>query len=67
MVFLSGEDSMAVRLHDLGFSPGETVSCVLKGREGTMSAYLVRCAVIALREQNALEVFVAREPVEPAL
>ena len=49
---------MARRLRDLGFSPRETVSCVLKrGRRG-MSAYLVRNAVIALRYVNAREIFV---------
>lgn len=60
VAFLAGEDAMALRLFDLGFVPGETISCVLKGRGGGMSAYLVRCAVIALREKNALEIFVSR-------
>ncbi len=60
IAFLAGEDSMSLRLFDLGFVPGETVSCVIKGRRGGMSAYLVRCAVIALREKNALEIFVSR-------
>ena len=49
---------MAARLDDLGFSPAEIISCVLKkGRRG-MSAYLVRGAVIALRYHNAKEIFV---------
>ena len=58
VVWIASEDSMAGRLRDLGFSPRETVSCVLKrGRRG-MSAYLVRNAVIALRYVNAREIFV---------
>ena len=47
-------------LEILGFAPGETVTCVLKGKNGAMSAYLVRCAVIALREKNAVEILVSQ-------
>ena len=43
---------------DLGFIPDEEVSCVLKGRKGGMRAYLVRNAVIGLREENINEIFV---------
>jgi ferrous iron transport protein A len=49
---------MADRLADLGFIPDEEVSCVLKGRKGGMRAYLVRNAVIGLREENINEIFV---------
>ncbi len=60
VILLAGEDDISLRLFDLGFAPGETVTCVIKGKPGSMSAYLVRCAVIALREKNALEILVSR-------
>ncbi len=58
VVWIASEKSMADRLHDLGFAPDEEVSCVLKGRPGGMRAYLVRGAVIGLRDQNSKEIFV---------
>jgi ferrous iron transport protein A len=58
VVWVASEPSMATRLSDLGFIPGEEVSCVLAGRSGGMRGYLVRNAVIALRHQNSLEIFV---------
>ncbi|MFR8226080.1 MAG: FeoA family protein [Lachnospirales bacterium] len=60
IVFLAGDDDSSLRLRDLGFAPGERVTCVLKGQKGSMSAYLVRCAVIALREKNSVEILVAQ-------
>ena len=48
VVWLAGEPDMARRLDQLGFSPGETVRCVLKKPRGGMSAYLARSAVIAV-------------------
>ncbi len=58
VVWVAGTAGMAARLADLGFVPDEEVSCVLKGRPGGMKAYLVRSAVIGLREQNSREIFV---------
>ena len=58
VVWVASSPSMAGRLDDLGFSPGETVSCVLKKPGKGMRAYLVRGAVIALRYENAREIFV---------
>ena len=64
VVWIASEPPMAAPLDDLGFSPHETVSCVLKkGRRG-MRAYLVRGAVIALRCDNAREIFVRPLPEE---
>ena len=60
VVFLAGSSDTALRLFDLGFAPVEAVSCVIKGKKGGMSAYLVRCAVIALRQKNAQDIFVSR-------
>ncbi len=62
IVFLSNEGPMAGRLRDLGFTPGATVSCVLQGRKKNIAAYLVRNAVIALREGDSR--LIMAEPVE---
>lgn len=58
VVWIASETHMAKRLADLGFVPDEEISCVLKGRKGGMRAYLVRNAVIGLREENIGEIFV---------
>ena len=62
VVWVASEKHMADRLADLGFSPDEESSCVLKGRKGGMRAYLVRNAVIGLREENIGEIFVRTSP-----
>ena len=49
---------MAGRLRDLGFEPDAVVSCVLQKARGNIAAYLVRGAVIALREEDSRFVFV---------
>lgn len=58
VVWIGSEESMAIRLHDLGFAPKEQICCLLKGKPGGMRAYLVRNAVIGLREHNINEIFV---------
>lgn len=58
VVWVASESLMKQRLLDLGFAPEETLSCVLRTSRGHMSAYLVRGAVIALRRENANEIFV---------
>lgn len=58
VVWIASEKHMAQRLADLGFIPDEEIACVLKGRPGGMRAYLVRNAVIGLREENINEIFV---------
>ena len=62
VVWVASEKHMADRLADLGFIPDEEISCVLKGRKGGMRAYLVRNAVIGLREANIGEIFVRTSP-----
>ena len=62
VVWVASEKHMADRLADLGFIPDEEISCVLKGRKGGMRAYLVRNAVIGLREENKGEIFVRTSP-----
>ena len=61
VVWIASQPDMANRISDLGFVPDEEISCVLSGSTGGMRAYLVRNAVIALRQQNSNEIFV--EPV----
>ena len=43
---------------DLGFEPEEAVTCVLRKRKGNIAAYLVRGAVIALREEDSRMILV---------
>ncbi len=62
VVWVASEKHMADRLADLGFIPDEEISCVLKGRKGGMRAYLVRNAVIGLREENIGEIFARTSP-----
>ena len=57
-MWIASESHMRQRLADLGFAPDESLSCVLKPRRSGMSAYLVQGAVIALRLENANEIFV---------
>ena len=58
IVWIASEAHMRQRLTDLGFIPDEVLSCILNPGRGGMSAYLVRGAVIALRQENANEIFV---------
>lgn len=62
VVWIASEESMAIRLRDLGFAPKEKICCILKGKSGGMRAYLVRNAVIGLRESNISEIFVQTLP-----
>ena len=61
IVSILHEPRMAQRLSDLGFTPGECVSCVMKRRSGNISAYLVRNTVIALRRAESS--LILAEPV----
>lgn len=58
VIWLASEPHIKQRLLDLGFAPNEPLSCVLKASNDGMRAYLVRGAVIALRKNNAAEIFV---------
>lgn len=64
VVWVGSEKSMATRLQDLGFSPQEKICCILKGKPGGMRAYLVRNAVIGLRENNISEIFVQTQSTD---
>lgn len=63
IVFLANEGAMAGRLRDLGFDSGAVISCVMQRPKKNIAAYLVRNAVIALREEDSRLIFVrAEEP-----
>lgn len=47
------EGEMRRRLQDLGLLPGTKITCLTRGRG--IAAYLVRGAVIALREETAAQ------------
>ena len=47
------EPAMYRRLLDLGLVPGTTVGCTAVSPAGDPSAYLIRGAVIALRQRDA--------------
>lgn len=53
IVYLASGELMGRRLSDLGFTPGSMVSCVLQKSRKNIAAYLVRNAVIALRQEDS--------------
>lgn len=52
--------SMRRRLLDIGLVQGTSVECVGKSPLGDPSAYLIRGAIIAIRESDSREVLVRR-------
>ena len=52
------DEPVAGRLKDLGFEVNSVVSCVLQRPKKNISAYLVRNAVIALRECDSRYILV---------
>jgi ferrous iron transport protein A len=56
--WLSDHKPISRRLADLGFEPGTPVSCLLQKSRGSISAFLIRGAVIALRREDSDLVFV---------
>ncbi len=57
------EPSMLRRLTDLGLIRGTQVSCLFRSPAGDPSAYLIRGAVIALRQRDAEHIRVTPIPV----
>lgn len=58
---LKSTGAMKRRLQDLGIIEGTSVKCVLKSPSGDPCAYLVRGAVIALRNEVSSQIVVKRE------
>ena len=50
---LTAQGEMRRRLQDMGFIPGPTVTCLQRSPLGDPTAYRIREAVIALREEDA--------------
>lgn len=53
------------RLLDLGLIPGTAVTCLFRSPSGDPAAYLIRGAVIALRQKDAAEVWVTSRRCSP--
>lgn len=58
VVWIISDPYMSSQLDALGFTFKEQVTCILGGRKDSMSAYLIRGTLIALRTENAREVLV---------
>lgn len=53
VVSVAHKNAISARLHDLGLVPGTVVECIMQSPFGDPTAYLIRGAVIALREEDA--------------
>lgn len=60
VVRLENSGSIRRRLQDIGLVPGSRVKCLLKSPLGDPVAYDICGAVIALRREEASEIFVAK-------
>ncbi len=58
VIWLASNYLMKQRLLDLGFEPDEVLACELSSSPHGMKAYRVRDSLIALRKENAAEIFV---------
>ena len=59
IVWVGNDAPAAGRLQDLGFEAGAVISCVLQKPAKNIAAYLVRNAVIALRETDSRKILVS--------
>ncbi|MBO5071319.1 MAG: ferrous iron transport protein A [Lachnospiraceae bacterium] len=57
IVWIASELHRRERLCDLGFLPGETLTCVLQDAHQHLKAYRVGGSLIALRQETANEIF----------
>lgn len=48
------------RILDLGIVPGTLIRCIRRGPSGDPTAYLVRETLIALRSEDAAQIFVRK-------
>lgn len=63
VVWVICDPPMAEHLKSLGFTANQHITCVLKGRANSMSAYLIHGKLIGLRAEHAKEVLIrAAEP-----
>lgn len=57
---LSAPPAIELRLRELGLVRGTRVTCVLQGPPGGLRAYLIRGALIALRQADARGIRLSR-------
>lgn len=62
---LGNGTDLSRRLAQLGFVPGTQVDCELIAPAGDPSAYRVRGALIALRREDARQIYVQQEKEAP--
>ncbi len=62
VVSLETKGELRRRLMDIGLVEGTTVECVRKSPAGDPKAYLIRGAVIALRNEDAATVIMEETP-----
>ena len=62
VVRLETKGELRRRLMDIGLVEGTTVECVRKSPAGDPKAYLIRGAVIALRNEDAATVIMEETP-----
>lgn len=53
---VENEGTIRRRLLDIGLTPGTMVKSILKSPSGDMAAYLIRGALIAIREEDARKI-----------
>ena len=58
IVWLAGSQTTRQRLFAIGFTPGECIFCIAKASRKEPGAYLIHDTVIALRDNNAGEIFI---------
>lgn len=57
---INSDSSIRRRLLDIGLINGTTIECVLKSPFGDPTAYAIRGAVIAIREEDAKKIYIER-------
>ena len=62
VVSLETKGELRRRLMDIGLVEGTTVECVRKSPAGDPKAYLIRGAVIALRNEDAATIIMEETP-----
>lgn len=53
---VDGDFALSRRLHDMGFAPGQKISCTDIGIFGSPIAYKIRGTKIALRKKDAAKI-----------
>lgn len=56
---LTAQGAMRRRLNDIGLIPGTQVECLGRSPSGDPSAYLIRGAVIAIRQVDGQNILIA--------